>query len=243
MRRHLSILMWLARSSLWKLLLLFLVTACAEAAWFLLALQSSPDAPLEALADGGALALPFAISFLLLCAALGCVGCEIGARQSYTLRRLTVTEKAVFTWQWAYNCGCFLLFWAFQLAVSFGLCTLFTAQAEPSLVSGQTVFLAFHRVALLHALLPLEETFLWVRNAFFVLSLGVACAALPYRQRRGRTGWEIAAACTVALFAFPAGVGQWEGNAVSVLLMAFLLLECCFCVYGREGETADEGAV
>lgn len=31
MRRHLSILMWLARSSLWKLLALFLLTAGAEA--------------------------------------------------------------------------------------------------------------------------------------------------------------------------------------------------------------------
>lgn len=241
MRRHLSILMWLARSSLWKLPALFLLTAGAEAVCFFLALQNAPDASLETLAGGGALALPCAVSFLLLSALLGRVGCDLGARQSYTLRRLAVTEKAVFTWQWIYNSGCFLLFWAFQLAVSFGLCAMYAAQAEPSLVSGQTVFLAFSRVALLRALLPLEETFLWFRNAFFVLALGAACAALPYRQRRRRLGWEIAAACTVALFGFPAGVGQWEGNGISLLLMVFLLLECCFCVYGREGELVNEG--
>ena len=102
--------MWLARSSLWKLLALFLLTAGAEAVWFFLALQNTPDTSLETLAGGGALALPCAVSFLLLSALLGRVGCDLGARQSYTLRRLAVTEKAVFTWQWIYNSGCFLLF-------------------------------------------------------------------------------------------------------------------------------------
>lgn len=94
MRRHLSILMWLARSSLWKLPALFLLTAGAEAVCFFLALQNAPDASLETLAGGGALALPCAVSFLLLSALLGRVGCDLGARQSYTLCRLAVTEKA-----------------------------------------------------------------------------------------------------------------------------------------------------
>ncbi len=239
MRRHGSVLLWLCRSSLSPMLLLLLAAGAAQAGWFLAGMGRA--ASLETLLAGGALAVPAALCLLLLCALLAGVGCDRGAAKcGFTLRRLRVTERAVLLWQWAYNTACLLLLWAFELLLAFGLCVLFTARQEPSLVSGQTVFLAFLRSPLLHGLLPLGEWSLWARNALLAVTLGGACALLPYKQRRGRLGWETPAAATLALFSFPCGVGRWESVVLTLLLSACLLLQIGVAVWGREGVSGDE---
>lgn len=243
MNRHVSILMWLSRSSFWKLFLLLGISAGVQAVWFFLVLSGNPLASLEELAGGGSLAVPFLVCFLLVSALLSATGCEMGTRSGYTLRRLSVSERTVFAWQWGYNSACFLLLWLAELLTAFGLCTLYTMKADPSLVSGQTLFLAFYRNALLHALLPLEDAFLWIRNLLFILTMGAACAVFSYRQRRGRLGWEIAAVCMTVLFAFPSELGQWEWNIIALALLAFLLLEICVFVWGKEGSEDEKREV
>ena len=243
MNRHISILMWLSRSSFWKLVVLTGISAVIQTVWFCFVLSGNPLASLEELAGGGALAVPFLVCFLLASALLSITGCEMGARCGYTLRRLSVSERTIFAWQWGYNSACFLLLWLVELLTAFGLCTLYTMKADPSLVSGQTIFLAFYRNSLLHALLPLEDVFLWIRNLLFAAASGAACAVLSYRQRRGRLGWEIAAVCTTILFAFPSALGQWEWNSIALCLIVFLLLEICVFVWGKEGRTDEKGTV
>lgn len=243
MNQHVSILMWLARSSFWKLLVLMGISMVVQTLWFSLALSGDVFVSLEEAAGNGSLALPFGVCFLLAAALLSATGCDMGARSGYTLRRLSISEHSVFVWQWVYNSLCFSLLWLTESLIAFLLCMFYTKQADTSLISGQTIFLAFYRNTLLHALLPLEDGFLWVRNLLFSVAVGAACSVLPYRQRRGKLGWEIAAVCATVLFAFPSELGNWEWNLIALFLLAFLLLEICVFVWGREGKTDEERTV
>lgn len=243
MNRHVSILMWLARTSFWKLLLLIGASVAAQTLWFFLVLSGNPLVSLEELAGSGALAVPFGLCFLLVSVLLSVTGCEMGTRSGYTLRRLSVSERTVFVWQWGYNSVCFWLLWLTELLTAFALCVFYTAKADPSQVSEQTIFLAFYRNTLLHALLPLEDVFFWVRNLLFGIAAGAASAVLSYRQRRGRLGWETAAVCATLLFAFPGELGEWEWSVIALFLLAILLLEICVFVWGKEERTDEERTV
>ena len=107
------------------------ISAVIQTVWFCFVLSGNPLASLEELAGGGALAVPFLVCFLLASALLSITGCEMGARCGYTLRRLSVSERTIFAWQWGYNSACFLLLWLVELLTAFGLCTLYTMKAGP----------------------------------------------------------------------------------------------------------------
>lgn len=190
MRRHLSVLALWARGTLGWVLAVLAAAAAAEAALFgrVLMGMEEPGSIDDLLAASGVYWV-CAIGFLLVMALLICGGCEFqGSRLCYTLRRLSIREEATVLWQAGYNVVCLLLFWAVQAAVMLGLCLWYAGTVDPACVSGQTVFLAFYRIGLLHGLLPLEDTFLYIRNILFLAALGLGAASFPYFRRRGSRG-------------------------------------------------------
>ena len=187
--------LWLRRSLL-PLIALLAALFAAQTGAFFLALRGQGQAGLEAVFAAAHPGLIAAAAFLLLCAWLFYIGGEFSGRQSYTLRRLSVTRLGGFLARWAACSLCFLILWGAQAATVLWLCGLYRRFGAPELWSGQAVLLALYRSAFLHALLPLHDAAVWVRNAFLLLSLGAAAARLPNGKKPGFFPcWAILAVC------------------------------------------------
>ena len=238
LRRHMSLLVLFTRASLLPLLGVLAFTGAVQAGLFWAALrralaldpaQAAGQNSLLWLLEHSQLHWP-AWAALLLTAAFLCLstGCSFGSHPLYTLRRLWVGERTVFLWQAGYNALCFLALWAAQAGVMLGLCALY-AHMAPDWVNGQSVYLAFWRSPYLHALLPLEDWAVWLRNALLCPLLGLICAYFPYRQRRGgRFSPAYPLPFLLAGYLFPAG---WERNGLLWAPFLCLLAACWCCRY------------
>ena len=216
MRQHLSVLMLAARSTIYKILGLFAFTAVAECALFYFALQKTlggEPLALEQLMSESRIALVCGVSFLLLCALLSLTGCEIGgSKLRYTLQRLSIGEITIVFWWAVYNVACFFLFWALHVVIVLLLSRLYVARMDTAYVSGQTILLAFYRNNFLHSLLPLAETSRYIRNAIFVLSLGISAACFAYRQRRGEKVFAIVVLAMLVVVYFSKAMGNFGSD-------------------------------
>ncbi|MGI6627658.1 MAG: hypothetical protein ACOX4K_04815 [Bacillota bacterium] len=222
MKQHLSVLMLAARSTIYKVLGLFVVLAITQGALFYFTLQKTLGGEpigLEQLISQSRIAIVGGVCFVLLCAELSLTGCELGgSKVRYTLKRLSVREEAAVFWWAGYNTVCFFLFWVFQLVIALLLCQLYVTRMDPAYVSGQTIFLAFYRNRFLHSLLPLAETSRYVRNGFFILCLGISAACSSFRQRRGEKGIAMVVLTIIVAVNFSKPVGSFESDLPLVFI-------------------------
>ena len=215
MKKQVSVFMLMARSTVFKITGLLVIMAGVEIGLFSLAFQkvlAGACLTLEDFIEESHISLVLGLCFLAMAAVLCLTGCEFGSRQGYTLKRLSISIKMVFLWQSLYNTICFLLLWAAQLGIALLLCKWYVARADPALVSGQTIFLAFYRSDFLHALLPLEETSCWIRNGILALGLGISSAYFPIRQRAGKWGLGIIVLAFAGLAFFPHRLGSFMND-------------------------------
>lgn len=221
MKKHMSVLMLAAGCWIYKLLALIIAMAVAQTGLFLLAMNRKPEAALERVLTASRVSWVFAGAFLLMTGLLLFSGFQNGGSKSnYSLRRLSVGESSVFLCWAAGNCLCLLILWAAEAMIMLGLCKLFTLRAEPSLVSGQTVFLAFYRSPFLHSLMPLEEISRWIRNLFMLVSLGAATASASFRQRRGDGAVAVYVLTGLALLSFVGATGRRDTDVILSLVFA-----------------------
>lgn len=238
MKRHLSIWMLMARSTIYKVLGLFLGLIAADGALFALMpwIEEQKVRSVASLAPGASVAVElermfqyfpvvFGVCLLALTAVLCLNGCEFSAKQGYTLRRLRVSQREIFAWQMIHNAVCYLLLWAVQAGVAFAVCRAYTAR-YPDWVNSQTVFLAFYRNSFLHSLLPLADVWRYVRNAVLCVTLGMCAAAFPVLQRRGRRsgGAVILAVTTAVYFGQPVASGDFATIGAALLVTAFAMM-------------------
>ena len=245
MKQHISILMLLSKSTLYKLLILFALMISLESFLFWQTLNRRlidflhQDAvalySLEGIFAESYIPWVFGICFLIQTALLIFVGCDFGSKQGYTLRRLNISERSVFLWQALYNAGCYLLLWMVQTIVALFLCQLYlnhnflseNAETAESLLNSsniihprithQTIFLAFYRSNFLHSLLPLDDMIRFSRNILFILGLATPAAAFPYYQRRGKTSFSIHFLAVMCFFTFTDELGFYSLDGLSLL--------------------------
>ena len=119
MRRHLSVLMLIARSTIYKLLGLLVLMVCAEGALYYVTLKKiltdGSMFSVEELISNSHIIWVFAVFFVIITILLCLTGCEYGSKQGYKLRRLRISERSIFLWQSIYNIFCYLVIWAVQL--------------------------------------------------------------------------------------------------------------------------------
>ncbi len=226
MKRHLSIWMLMARSTICKVLGLLLALAAADGALFALTLrQGTSILGLEQVLTEWPFPIAFGACLLLLTAVLCLNGCEFSAKQGYTLRRLRVSQREIFLWQAVHNAVCYFLLLAVQTLIVLALCRVYVAR-YPDMVNGQTVFLAFYRVPFLHSLLPLADVWRYVRNAVLCAALGVCAAAVPVQQRQGNRGFAVVilTISTVAFFCQSMASGDAGMIGAAVVITAVALL-------------------
>ena len=91
------------------------------------------------------------------------------------------------------------------------------AAAMPHLSEGAAsplaLFLACWRSPYLHALLPLEDVWLWGRNLLLCAALGLSTAAFSHERRHGHRawGWIPLALGAALLFPLPMGAFPFQG--------------------------------
>ena len=217
MKKHSSVFMLMARSTIYRVLGLLIVMAVAEAGLFWLRLQQGAidgNFSLEAIISESRLSWACAAFFLFVNVILSWGSYTIS--DTYTAARLSVSGKAVYLWQCIYNTLCYLLFWMVQILIGIGLCRVYEAMAPAEFVSNQTVFLAFYRSKFLHSFLPFEDTWVWVRNILLVVALGVCSSRIPGKNRKIGIGSCFLIAATGVFFV------QGIGEAVALIIAAIV---------------------
>lgn len=247
MKRYLSIFQLLARSSLYRLLALFLLMGLIQFGLFsnvLSAQVSLRSCNLESAIADARLSWVFTLGALLSFILLAAVGCDLGSRQRYTLRRLPVSEKKLFLCQSVYNSLSYFLLLAAELLITLLLCKLYLAKGDPDLINSQTLMLASYRSPFFHALLPLSDQLLWWRNLLLILSMGIVTALIPYHQRRSRglfTGqaWQSVVPVFYLFLTVRSFLAvSWASLIFAVGLMLYALIASAFLLLRRmEDET------
>ncbi|MEA5012087.1 MAG: hypothetical protein VB100_10260 [Angelakisella sp.] len=215
MKKYLSVFELMARSTIYRILILLVAMAAVEGALFWFAVQKNYW--LEETFNQSRVSWAYAAFFVLLTATIAMTGCEHGAKTGYTLRRLQISEMSVFLCQATYNIFCYFIFWTSQVFIVYGLFHFYTATADASSLGAQSLFLAFYRNDFLHSLLPLDEVSRYVRNGILILCLGITSAYFPVCQRAGKAGKELIVLVCVVLLFFASSMG---GLANDVFLSA-----------------------
>lgn len=184
MRQYISVWMLCARSTIYKVFGLFFVMAAVEAGVFYYAM-SGEAALLPKMLDRSHIDSVFLVFSYLITLLLYQTGSANSGKQCYTLDRLSISPRGVVVMQSIYNAAVFFLLWAVQIFIATALCFWYVEMADPSLVNGQTVFMAFYRSDFLHNLLPLDDWIRYVRNGIFILAFGFLVARAIFSNCHG----------------------------------------------------------
>ncbi len=244
MRRHLSILMLMARKTIYKILLISAGLAAVQGFIFFRLLNSSlPSADggnmlqrLDLLMSGHrSIAITFGIAFVLITGALVFTACDFKGKQSYTYQRLSVSQKGVFLLQALYNFGCYLILWGVQLIILVIMCMIYVKKQDPAAIDSQTLFLAFFRNRFMHNIMPLGDLPVFLRNILLALGLGFSSALFALRQRLGRFDIGILILSVMTLVFFNAfDLGDQTGNLLLGVASLILILVALNYLYRKD---------
>ena len=232
MKKHMSVFGLFARSSFYKVLLILVAMCAVQAVCFHLEWQDALDVyeavdaslpSLERLFAKAATNVYFRVALVMVTVVICLPGCAFKSNTGYTLRRLSVSERGIFFYQAAYNTLVYLILMAVQLVMAFGLSQYYMATAPAECLSNQTVTLAFYRNEFLHSLLPFEDVGLWIRNGLLIVSLGLATAEYPYRQRRHKFSANAVALVMYTIVYFDRSIGQL-GHVITTSIITLLLI-------------------
>ena len=232
MKKHLSVFGFFARSSFFKVFLILLAMCAVEITFFHFELQDALEAyevvgsgmpSLERMFMRAATNVYFRVALVFISIVICLPGCEFKSNTSYTLRRLSISERATFFHQAAYNTLVYMMLIAVQLITVFGLSQYYLSAVPKECISNQTILLAFYRNDFLHSLLPLEDVGLWIRNSLLVITFGLATAEYPYRQRRHKFSSTALALVVYTIVWFDQSIGQL-GHVITTAIIALMLV-------------------
>ena len=242
MRKHLSIFMLYTRSSIYRLLIILVLMAAAEIALFYFSVErclTSGIIGLERMFEKSGIGIVMGAGFILISVQLILMGCERGSKQSYTLRRLSISEESVFAWQALFNALAYFLLWAVQLIIVWAMCIYGTSKMG-ALASNQNIVLAFYRNDFLHSLLPLAETSRLLRNIFLIVALGLSSALFSYHNRRKKFGISIIFMILIGGLPFAGSVGNIETDVVQIFSSICVIIWSIYRVFIKEAMIENE---
>jgi len=248
MKKYISIFELFARSTIYKILPVFVTMGAAQvfmfqkamSEWFPmdayhLEFQAIEYYTLEYMMSRSKNEIFLGIAFVLITAILCWCGCNIGSKSSYTIQRLQVTEKRIFVMQSIYNSLCYVLLLGAQIGVLLIQSSLYAVRAGH--LTNQTVFLAYYRSDFMHSVLPLEGTMRWTENILIVLGCGVSAALFTYLQRRGKVAVSMLVVTACVLLGFVQELGEQFGMVTATIVWGIAALTVYWhLIYKKEDE-------
>lgn len=248
MNRYLSTVGLYARSNLYKILLITLVTALL--AGFLVYRYPTPQEITKYYYDFDGNPVPYtyntpyldnviglsrapvvcAVGFTAIVAVMCLTGCGYGVKTDYTVRRLRVREKTACLLWAGYHAALLLFFWAVLALTLYGV--LLHSQGKVpewyGQVGPQTIMLLCYTDTFLHHLVPLQDVAMWGLSVSSVLAVAFTTVLFSYRQRHGSFS-------PLVLLALGGTIGRFFcslGENTNFLLMLLLLgvAGAAFCI-------------
>lgn len=195
MKKYFSVLELYMRSSLYKILLICFGMGAFEAGVFYLMLHrqnefvqfgSFIEIARSARRGGQSFSLfylIFGIAFIL--AFTVCIGMGGSSKYSYTILRLKVSERAVFVLQCLSNAVMFTIIFLWQIVLMTAFAYLFDLHWAGA-GGPQGIAADFYRNSFLHGLFPLQDGWLWFRNAVYIAFCAVFDAMADLTSRYGQ---------------------------------------------------------
>ena len=249
MNRYLSTVGLYARSSLYKILLITLVTALLAGAlvyYYPVGQEANnyyvdsdgnrmPYTYIEPYLDGviGISRAPVvcAVGFTAIVAVMCLTGCGYGVKTDYTVRRLRVREKTACLLWAGYHAALLLFFWAVLALTLYGV--LLHSQGKVpewyGQVGSQTMMMLCYTDTFLHHLMPLQDPAMWGLSISSVLAVSFTTVLFSYRQRHGSFSPLLLLALGGTIGSFFCGLML---SAAYLLLMLLLLgvAGAAFCI-------------
>lgn len=247
MKKHLSVFGLFVRSSIYKVIGILLIMCALEILLFHTELKGALSdynsesehntfAQLENIFSDSIAPWCFALAFALITVALCLTGTEYKSKTGYTLRRLSVSEKHVFFYQALCNFFMYFLLWATQAALCYILSLYYINSSPEAFLGNQTVFLAFYRSKFLHAVLPLSNALLWVRNFLLIIALSLSSAEFPFKQRRKSFSVTIIALCVYCIAFFSREIGDIFSIVTVLIVSIAVTAEMLYTVFYWEAK-------
>ena len=238
MKKYLSVFGLFAQSSIYKILGIISLMILAETGLFayayIPAMSSEGIGRFEHYIDRSHIELCLAAAFIVITIVLCLQGTEFSSKVGYTLRRLSVSEKAVFFCQAIFNTISYLILWAVQVGILYAFSLWYTTKTPTEFVNNQSIFLSSYRSEFFHTILPLSEVMLWIRNILLFISLGFASAEFPYIQRRRKHSLFIVPLSIFMLLFFITGIGAVENIMASIFIFVIVVCKSLYDIYHKE---------
>lgn len=250
MKKYISVFGLIARGSIYKIILCFILMMASEILLFSIKLENAINlhsmgfsmSQLENLIDNSFIKWVFSLGFILVTLNLCVMGTEYGNSQtSYTIKRLRISERNVFFCQAVYNTIIFISLWAVQALTVFILCLRYVHTSPEEVIGNQTVFLAFYRNDLLHNILPLSDILVWIRNIFIALGLGFTSAEFTYKQRRKKLGATVIAFALYTICFFSKELINTFNSYLTIIVSIIIIGETLYTVYKKDEEVVSNG--
>lgn len=159
-----------------------------------------------------------------VCAAAFCLYCavlSIGLRGrkisniSYTIKRLSLSEREIFGCFALHNILALLAFWGIQTLILLAFAGAYASEPGEILCGPQTIFLSFYQQSFLHGMLPLGDAVRYIVNMIHYVSLGMISAAVPISARTGKGEAGVMAVMTIwSVFFIVNSFGCWEEGLI-----------------------------
>lgn len=236
MKKHLSVFMLMARSCIYKILLIMAAMAALEV--FIVAFMINPrEQLLYKLIELSRIRFVFyAATSLAVFSLISC--CSVGSSNPrYTIERLSVSERWVIVWHWLTAALALFVLWFWQIILLYGIALWHSLVAEIGYISQQSIFLANFKSDFFHSLLPLEDTSRLLRNIIMFICMGGVCAASAHKIRRGRKMMFAAFAHLIflwACFAAEAFETSYDGFIIFAYALIFVFSIVGVCIGSEE---------
>ena len=243
MKKYLSVFMLYTRSTLYKLLLIFILSSGAQifffyqeqksAFWDLTAIDQYASS-LSTMIYEAKVPVIFLIAYLLTLVLLMLTGLDGKGKMSYTIRRLSIPEEHHFFVQALYNTFAVFLLYGFEVITVYLIGLLFLNTAPESITSHQTLFINFYGNEFLHSLVPLDEISRWIRNLLIFFGLGFATAWHPHVTRRGKKHLKSIFYCVFVSGGFVASFGAMHNDLFFIFLSLIAIIFIAYMVIKKE---------
>ena len=254
MNRYLSTVGLYARSNLYKILLITLVTALL--AGFLVYRYPTPQEITKYYYDFDGNPVPYtyntpylddviglsrapvvcAVGFTAIVAVMCLTGCGYGVKTDYTVRRLRVREKTACLLWAGYHAAMLLFFWAVLALTLYGV--LLHSQGKVpewyGQVGSQTMMMLCYTDTFLHHLVPLQDVAMWGLSVSSVLAVAFTTVLFSYRQRHGSFSPLLLLALGGTIGSFFCSFGENTNFLLMLLLLGVAGAAFCILIGGDD---------